>query len=307
MESYGKPRSGSDTYRIGDSDDLVLMENVGILPPKLFYTENYGIIILCTEGIAQLEYNGATIQLEKDDLFLYMVQSVATKFRCSPDFNCKMIWFSRSALWDINRHSNVTINDFSTFKLQPKVHLGAADHELFNTYFKLLSCKMSEQSRLLYEDIARSLWGTMLLELLSIFRSQVKEDVESTGEEDVNASLHKKHLVDSFIKMVEQSDGRIRRVDEFSSQMNITPKYLSTIMKEVMNQRPSFIIQHFTLKAIEYRLRYTDMTMQEISNDLNFPNPSFFGKYFREHTGMTRMEYRVRYHTGVLKTKNGEK
>ena len=83
--------------------------------------------------------------------------------------------------------------------------------------------------------------------------------------------------MDKFVDIVEQSNGRIRRVDEFASQMNITPKYLSMIMKEVMNRRPSFIIQHFTMKAIEYRLRFTDMTMQEIANDLNFPNPSFFG------------------------------
>ena len=302
MKSYGKPRDGSDTYRIGDSDDLVLMENVGILPPKLFYTDDYGIFIFCTEGIAQLEYDGVEVRLEKNDLFLYMVKSVATKFLCSPDFNCKMIWFSRSSLWDINRFSNVTINDISTYKLQPKVHLDAVDHELFETYFKLLSGRMRDRSRLLYEDIVRSLWGTMLMELLSIYRRNVKVNVESPGEGGVNTTLHKKRLVDTFIDMVVRSEGRIRRVDEFASQMNITPKYLSMILKEVMNRRPSFIIQHFTMMTIEHRLRFTDMTIQEIANDLNFPNPSFFGKYFKDHTGMTPMEYRVKYHKYTMKS-----
>ena len=102
--------------------------------------------------------------------------------------------------------------------------------------------------------------------------------------------------------MVVQSDGRLRRVDEFASQMNITPKYLSMIMKDVLNRRPSIIIQHFTMKAIEHRLRFTDMTIQEIANDLNFPNASFFGKYFKEHTGMTPMEYRVKYHKYTMKS-----
>ena len=76
------------------------------------------------------------------------------------------------------------------------------------------------------------------------------------------------------------------------------PKYLSTILKEVMNRRPRVYIQLFTMKAIERRLRFTDMTMQEIANDLNFPNPSFFGKYFKEHTGITPMEYRMKYQLG---------
>ena len=52
------------------------------------------------------------------------------------------------------------------------------------------------------------------------------------------------------------------------------------------------------LKAIERRLRFTDMTMQEIANDLKFPNPSFFGKYCKEHLGMTPLEYRMKYHKG---------
>jgi len=53
------------------------------------------------------------------------------------------------------------------------------------------------------------------------------------------------------------------------------------------------------LKAIEHRLRFTEMTMQEIAYDLRFPNASFFGKYFKEHTGMTPLEYRMKYHNGV--------
>ena len=94
------------------------------------------------------------------------------------------------------------------------------------------------------------------------------------------------------MRLVEQSDGRMRRVDDFASQLNVTPKYLSTLLKDTMSRRPSHLIAFFTLKAIERRLRFTDMTMQEIANDLNFPNASFFGKYYKEHTGMTPLEFR---------------
>jgi len=77
--------------------------------------------------------------------------------------------------------------------------------------------------------------------------------------------------------------------------LNVTPKYLSTILKETINRRPSMMIEHFTMGAIERRLRFTDLTMQEIANELNFPNASFFGKYFKEHAGMTPLEYRKKF------------
>ena len=38
-------------------------------------------------------------------------------------------------------------------------------------------------------------------------------------------------------------------------------------------------------------LRASDYSVQQVSEMLHFPNPSFFGKYFREHMGCTPREY----------------
>jgi AraC-like DNA-binding protein len=291
------PRKGDDTYRIGDSDDLVVMENIGTIPSGGVCLQNHSIIIFCTEGRAQFEYDGATIQIKKNDLFLYMVHSVACNFMASSDFNCKQIWFVRSELWNIDIYKEISVVDMSQLKLHPVVHLTDDEVKLFTTYFQLLCDRMkSSTSFELAPDIIRSLLGTMLLELLSIMRRNAAHKIEQDLQEEPNSSLHKKRIVDNFIKLVEKSDGRIRRVDEFANQLCITPKYLSTILKEVMNRRPSTYIQLYTMKAIERRLRFTDMTMQEIANDLNFPNASFFGKYCKEHLGMTPLEYRIKYH-----------
>ena len=291
------PRKGDDTYRIGDSDDLVMMESIGAIPSGGVCLQNHGIIIFCTEGRAQFEYDGATIQIKKNDLFLYMVHSVACNFMASSDFNCKQIWFVRSELWNIDIYKAISVADMSQLKLHPVVHLTDDEVILFTTYFQLLCNRMkSSTSFELAPDIIRSLLGTMLLELLSIMRRNAAHKIEQDLQEEPNSSLHKKRIVDNFIKLVEKSDGRIRRVDEFANQLCITPKYLSTILKEVMNRRPSTYIQLYTMKAIERRLRFTDMTMQEIANDLNFPNASFFGKYCKEHLGMTPLEYRIKYH-----------
>ena len=294
-----KPRRGDDTYRIGDSDELVVMENIGTVPSGVVCLQNHGVVFFITEGRAQLEYDGHVVQIQKNDLFLYMVHSTANNFMASSDFNCRQIWFSRSELWNIDIYNLISVADMSQLKLHPVVHLSDDDIKLCDTYFQLLCSRMKSSTSALTPDIVRSLLGTIMLELLSIMRRNSERAVEEVRHEDINSSLHKKRIVDDFIRLVEESDGRIRRVDDFASQLNVTPKYLSTILKEVMNRRPSTYIQLYTLKAIERRLRFTDMTMQEIANDLNFPNPSFFGKYCKEHLGMTPLEYRMKYHKGT--------
>ena len=291
-----KPRRGDDTYRIGDSDELVVMENIGTVPSGVVCLQNHGVIFFITEGRAQLEYDGHVVQLQKNDLFLYMVHSTAANFMASSDFNCRQIWFGRAELFNIDIYKQISVADMSNLKLNPVVHLNGDDIKLCDTYFQLLRDRMKFSTSVLTPDIVRMLFGTILLEMLSIMRRNAEQVAEEVQHEDINSSLHKKRIVDDFMRLVEESDGRIRRVDEFASQLNVTPKYLSTILKEVMNRRPSTYILLYTLKAIERRLRFTDMTMQEIANDLNFPNPSFFGKYCKEHLGMTPLEYRMKYH-----------
>ena len=291
-----KPRRGDDTYRIGDSDELVVMENIGTVPSGVVCLQNHGVLFFITEGRAQLEYDGHVVQLQKNDLFLYMVHSTAANFMASSDFNCRQIWFGRAELFNIDIYKQISVADMSNLKLNPVVHLNGDDIKLCDTYFQLLRDRMKFSTSVLTPDIVRMLFGTILLEMLSIMRRNSEQVAEEVQHEDINSSLHKKRIIDDFMRLVEESDGRIRRVDEFASQLNVTPKYLSTILKEVMNRRPSTYIQLYTLKAIERRLRFTDMTMQEIANDLNFPNPSFFGKYCKEHLGMTPLEYRMKYH-----------
>ena len=293
-----RPRKGSGTYRIGDSDDLVLIDNIVVIPSGGVCLQEHGVIIVCTEGRAQFEYDGTVVKIQKNDLFLYMVHSTAWNFLSSSDFNCRQIWFGRSELWNIDTYKVVSVADMTLLKLHPVVHFTDDEALLFDTYFQLLRDRMQPPIFDLAPDIVRSLFGTLLLEVISMMRRNAEQKIEQDLQEELNSSLHKKHIIDSFLKLVEESDGRIRRVDEFASQLNVTPKYLSTILKEVMNRRPSTYILHYTMKAIERRLRFTDMTMQEIASDLNFPNPSFFGKYCKEHLGMTPLEYRNKYHKG---------
>jgi AraC-like DNA-binding protein len=46
------------------------------------------------------------------------------------------------------------------------------------------------------------------------------------------------------------------------------------------------------LEEIRFYLKQTDLSIKQVSNRLNFPNPSFFGKYVKEHLGVTPKKLR---------------
>ena len=290
-----KPLRGANTYRVDGSDDLVLIEKADEPPTGDVCINEHGIIIICTEGKAQHEYDGRTFQLQKNDLFLYMAHSVLGSIMTSSDFSCRQIWFSRADLWSINTFSGTVMYDMADLKLHPLVHMSDEEMARLDTYFHLMAQRMADCATPIDHDIVRSLCGTILLEVLRMMRCNVERKQALDPIAPTSPLTHKKTIADQFIRMVEESDGRLRSVVQCATRLHITPNYLSNVIQEVLSRRPSTYIQLYTMKAIEHRLRFTDMTMQEIANDLEFPNASFFGRYFKARANMTPMEYRMKY------------
>lgn len=288
-----KPRSGADVLRTFD-DGLVVSDRFVGMPAGQLRPMDYGILIFCTAGRAQFDYDGQTIHLQANDLFLFFARAVMDNFMCSPDFNCREIWFSRGEMWDMNMYGKNSLSDLVTLKQNPKVTIGKSDAAKLDTYYQLLCQDMREYAEPDNQSIVHSLFSTFILEILAIMRRSYNASVEEGT--DAAGRLHGKLLADEFVKLVEQSDGRIRRVDDFAQMLNVSPKYLSKLLHRVMARKPSEIIALFTLKAIENRLRYSDMTMQQIADELHFSSASSFGKFVREHTDMTPLEFRKKYH-----------
>ena len=72
----------------------------------------------------------------------------------------------------------------------------------------------------------------------------------------------------------------------------MTPKYLSSIIKKHSDKSAAQWIDEYLILEAKSFLKYSDKSMKEIVNDLNFSDSSFFSKYFKKHTGMTPTEYK---------------
>ncbi len=88
---------------------------------------------------------------------------------------------------------------------------------------------------------------------------------------------------------------RERSVAFYASKMCITSKYLTTVVKAASGKTSTEWIREETIKEIKRMLCHTQMPIKEIVYRLNFPNASFFGKYFKAQEGMSPKHYRETY------------
>ena len=84
-----------------------------------------------------------------------------------------------------------------------------------------------------------------------------------------------------------------RPVEDYANDLCISPKYLTVICKKNSGKTANEWITEHVLEDIRYYLKHTDLSIKQICDELGFPNPSFFGKYVKDHFGMTPLEFRT--------------
>ena len=99
-------------------------------------------------------------------------------------------------------------------------------------------------------------------------------------------------LFDEFMSLLQQYNKRERNVSFYAKQLNITPKYLSSVVKEVSGKTAARWIDESVILEAKALLKYSGMSIQEIAYHLNFSTQSFFGKYFKQHTGTSPSRYK---------------
>jgi AraC family transcriptional regulator, transcriptional activator of pobA len=100
------------------------------------------------------------------------------------------------------------------------------------------------------------------------------------------------HITDKFLKTVRDHYKKERRVEFYAEQMQFTPNYLSHVIKDVTGKTAGEWIDDYVILEAKALLKSTNMTIQQIAHELNFPSQSFFGKFFKRMVGIAPKYYR---------------
>ena len=268
---------------------LIIIDKIQDLPANSTYYTEHVLVMICTAGKMQVEYDSQRITIYEGDLFLGVPDSVLSDYMISPKFDCKLIAVKPSEVVASRKLHTMVINSLLYIKTHPVARLTETDAEDVFAYYDLICRRIRLPEHRYKNGEVRSLINAFLLRVVGIM------DGKMDATETVS-SVHGDQLVEKFVRMVYEDCGRNRLVECYADRLNITPKYLSTLVRSTLNRTPTDVIKVVTMKEIERRLRYTDDSIKQISVAMNFPNTSFFGKYFKQHSGMTPNSYRKKYH-----------
>ena len=121
-----------------------------------------------------------------------------------------------------------------------------------------------------------------------------RKDHGYSGE---NAS-HQDMIRERFKSLLDGNCDKQHSVNWYAKALFISPDYLSKIIREHDGTSARAWINKSIIEKARFLMLQSDLSLKEISDRLNFPDQSSFGRFFRNNTGQSPKEYRKKL-TGV--------
>ena len=103
---------------------------------------------------------------------------------------------------------------------------------------------------------------------------------------------HERQVFAKFIALVNEHHRQHHTIDFYASRLCLTERYLGTLVRQASDVTAKQWIDRVLVTTAKVMLRHSNLTVAQIAYELNFPNPSFFSKFFLRLTGLTPAAYR---------------
>ncbi len=259
-------------------DELVANDdaNLCIAPDQL-------TIILCTGGRKELQINFADYTLTPGSLAFIYPNSMWRPLATSSDFEAHYFSIQGTSAKEWNAFIDLdTVFSLSSYIAKhPHTQLSLDETQVMTQYLNLLKSRYEANAQAI---IIRFILSAFTLELNRIFTAREKSDRSKISRQE--------DILWKFLTLLKQYHKEERTVNFYADKMCISPKHLSSVIKQMSHKTAHEIIADFVTMTAKRLLKATTMSIQEISDELNFANQSFFGKFFKQNTGQSPSAYR---------------
>lgn len=274
-------------------DDFVLIDSLNNIP------DVYGmaklecfLMVICREGSIRLEIDNIDYTLNTGDVLLGQPGALIKDYMMTPDNQISLVGFSSRFMRNVVKAGKKSWNVVVSMYSNPFVPSDTNTDFIcrFTSIRQLISEKLEDTSYF-QQDVIRHLFSAILYDLLGLVCKRAvvsnKENIHDDGF--INQS---DYILYRFIQLLSQDNGTHRTVTYFADLLCYSPKHLCKAVKEASGRTPLDLIKESVTERIKYSLKYSNKSIKEIAAELDFPNPSFFGKYVKARLGLSPANYR---------------
>ena len=276
-------------FNLADSDmeyvdsignDFILLDKMIVRPE--FDTpikSNVVTAMICSKGVARGKIDLKPVISEAPCLVIILPEQILEFEYKSDDLEAVFIVMSKKFTNSLNVDEKFSA--FVAIRDNPCVLLAESELKAMLNYYSMMRNSIRAKHNPNIWEIAKYL--TMAFFYGAGYNFHKLGDHTKSKEE---------LFIDSFLKLVQIHFKEEHGIAFYADKMCLTPKYMSTVIKENSGKTAGEWIDERVMLEAKALLKSTNMTVQQIGDELNFPTQSSFGKYFKRLAGVSPKEYR---------------
>jgi AraC-like DNA-binding protein len=278
--------TGNEDFQVGYSDnDIVIIDSIQKFAEISAAHVAMNAIVICTHGKVQGILNGRAIELRKNQIAIIPQNVIITDPMISPDLKLKAMFFTNRILQSFLRERMNVWNDVVYVRRMHVITMEDIDLQFYTNFYEMLRlCFDKSMNYPFRTDVIQSLLRGAVLGLCGALKQRMLNDGISIDSHTNNNYFQR------FLDLLHSVEVKHHPVEWYANELCISPKYLSALCKKNSGKTANEWITEHVLEDIRYYLKQTDYSIKQICDQLGFPNTSFFGKYVKEHFGMTPMQ-----------------
>lgn len=215
------------------------------------------------------------IEVDQGGLLIILESQIVENLSFASDFSGECIIFSSAFMRNLSISD--TLKPLLRIKNHPFTPLDEACSNAISDYIKMMRDVIRQEDHPHREEICRLLTKSFYLTISYYLR-------DNTFLQNTNRTSD---ISSQFISLIQDNCARHRDLAYYADKLNISIKYLSSVVKSTTGKSPSKWIEDYTILKAKQMLSAPGITVSQVSYSLGFASQSDFGKYFKKITGMT--------------------
>lgn len=239
------------------------------------------------EGEATVSFNLNEYRLRKNSLFVFGPKNII-QVHSNEHFSCHVLIITPDFFQSVHIDMKHMLPQFLKMAAHPCLELSSAESDLMREFISLVEREANGPRTRFSLEVVGGLVSAMLYKIGGVLELYLEQHPEVEHPVHTRAEDYFRQ----FMLLLGEHYRAERSVGFYAQQLCITPKYLTTLIRQVSGKSVSEWIDSYLILEAKTLLKYSNMSVQEISYYLNFPNQSFFGSYFKRNTGMSPSQYK---------------
>ena len=268
--------------------DICCLEGEVKAFPKILckpFLMNYVGLIVCEKGYFCFDVDKKKFTARAGETVFLSAGNNFSIGELSDDLRVSILFYHIDPIREILGSSIVAMYLYTTLTPEPCYVWTSGEESDLARYIALLGRHRKSAQNPFDNHECKLLLLALTYRLCSIYSRRIIEEKNVAG-----------HKIDTFIKLIrliEKYYMQERGVAFYADKLCLSPKYLSALSKSVCGYTVQELVFRAIIRKSIFWLKNTNKSVQEISDDLNFPNASFFGTFFKKQTGLAPSYYRI--------------